>query len=234
MINNKRVYAITPARGGSKGIPKKNLIDFNGSPLIAHSILYAQSSNFIDHIIVSTDCIDIENVAKKFDSKVIKRPDNISKDDSSTELAIEHVIMLERIDSAAIIVLLQPTSPIRPKEALDRMLQNFIDKEYDSMISISPCHPLNWKLDSNELICQYDYNNRPMRQEFKIDDYLYDENGSVYIFTQKLFMEKKNRLGGKIGYEIFPEEFGRQVDTYLDLEVLKATANYINMKGQDE
>jgi N-acylneuraminate cytidylyltransferase len=73
-----------------------------------------------------------------------------------------------------------------------------------------------------------------MRQEFKIDDYLYDENGSVYIFTQKLFMEKKNRLGGKIGYEIFPEEFGRQVDTYLDLEVLKATANYINMKGQDE
>ena len=234
MINNKSVYAIIPARGGSKGIPKKNLIDFDGSPLITHSILYAQNSNFVDHVIVSTDCIEIEIVAKEFDSKVIKRPDNISKDDSSTELAIEHAITLEQVGSDAIIVLLQPTSPIRPKEGLDRMLKNFIDKECDSMISISPCRPLNWKLDSNELICQYDYKNRPMRQQFKKNNYLYDENGSIYIFTQKLFVEEKNRLGGEIGYSGFPEEFSRQIDTYLDLEVLKATANYINSEGIDE
>ena len=58
--------------------------------------------------------------------------------------------------------------------------------------------------------------------------------GSIYIFTQKLFIKEKNRLGGKIGYEKFSDEFSHQIDTYLDLEILKATANYINEKGENE
>jgi len=234
MINGKSVYTIIPARGGSKGIPKKNIIDFNGHPLIAHSIFCAQESNFIDNIIVSTDSTEIEKIAKEFDAQVIQRPANISGDQSSTELAIEHAIATKKIGADAIIVLLQPTSPIRPKGILDKMLNNFIDQEYDSMISINPIHPINWELDSNQLTPRYDYKNRPMRQEFKADDYIYDENGSVYIFTQKLFIKEKNRLGGKIGYEIFSDEFSHQIDTYLDLEILKATANYINEKGENE
>ena len=234
MINGKSVYTIIPARGGSKGIPKKNIIDFNGYPLIAHSILCAQESHFIDNIIVSTDSTEIEKIAKEFDAQVIQRPANISGDQSSTELAIEHTIATKKIGADAIIVLLQPTSPIRPKGVLDKMLNNFIDQEYDSMISISPIHPINWRLDSKQLIPQYDYKNRPMRQEFKANDYIYDENGSVYIFTQKLFIKEKNRLGGKIGHEIFSDEFSHQIDTYLDLEILKATANYINKKGENE
>ena len=110
------------------------------------------------------------------------------------------------------------------------MLVDFINENFDSMVSISPCHPLNWKLKSDELICQYDYKNRPMRQQFKKDDFIYDENGSVYIFNPKLIIKNNNRLGGKIGYEIFPEEYGRQIDTFLDLEILRATAKYLNKK----
>ena len=234
MINNKNVYTIIPARGGSKGIPKKNIIDFCGLPLIAHSINYAKSSKFVDHIFVSTDSDNIEKIAKEYGADVIQRPDSISGDNSSTELAIDHAINSEEMNYNSIIVLLQPTSPLRPRGALDKMLNKFVDEKYDSMLSISPCHPLNWKLNSDEIICQYDYKNRPMRQQFKKNNYLYDENGSIYIFTQKLFVEEKNRLGGEIGYSVFPEEFGRQIDTYLDLEVLKATANYINSEGIDE
>ena len=230
MIKNKKIYAIIPARGGSKGIPKKNIIDFDGYPLIYHSINFAKQSKFVDEVIVSTDSPEIKKIAEGYHANILDRPENISRDDSSTELAIKHIINEYNIHSDSIIVLLQPTSPIRPIGVLDKMLVDFINKNFDSMVSISPCHPLNWKLKSDELICQYDYKNRPMRQQFKKDDFIYDENGSVYIFNPKLIIKNNNRLGGKIGYEIFPEEYGRQIDTFLDLEILRATAKYLNKK----
>ena len=230
MINNKKIYAVIPARGGSKGIPKKNIIDFDGFPLIYHSINFAKSSKFVDEVIVSTDSHEIKEIAEKYHACVLDRPENISRDDSSTELAIKHIIDEFNIHSDSIIILLQPTSPLRPIGVLDKMLVDFVNQKYESMVSISPCHPLNWKLKADELVCQYDYNNRPMRQQFKKDDFIYDENGSVYIFYPKLIIKNNNRLGGKIGYEIFPEEFGRQIDTFLDLEILRATAKYLNKK----
>ena len=233
MIENKKIYAIIPARGGSKGIPKKNIIDFDGHPLIYHSINFAKKSKFVDEVIVSTDSHEIKTIVEKYHVNILSRPENISKDDSSTELAIKHMINELSINSNSIIVLLQPTSPIRPTGVLDKMLVDFVNENFDSMVSISPCHPLNWKLKSDELICQYDYENRPMRQQFKKDDFIYDENGSVYIFNPKLIIKNNNRLGGKIGYEIFPEEFGRQIDTFLDLEILRATAKYLNEKESD-
>ena len=179
---------------------------------------------------VSTDSHEIKKIAEVYHTSIVDRPENISRDDSSTELAIKHIIQEFNIHSDSIIVLLQPTSPIRPIGILDKMLVDFINKNFDSMVSISPCHPLNWKLKSDELICQYDYKNRPMRQQFKKDDFTYDENGSVYIFNPKLITKNNNRLGGKIGYKIFPEEYGRQIDTFLDLEILRATAKYLNKK----
>ena len=230
MIKNKKIYAIIPARGGSKGIPKKNIIDFDGYPLIYHSINFAKQSKLVDEVIVSTDSHEIKKIAEGYNSIIVDRPENISRDDSSTELAIKHIINEFNIHSDSIIVLLQPTSPIRPIGVLDKMLVDFINENFDSMVSISPCHPLNWKLKSDELICQYDYKNRPMRQQFKKDDFIYDENGSVYIFNPKLITKNNNRLGGKIGYEIFPQEYGRQIDTFLDLEILRATAKYLNKK----
>ena len=201
--------------------------------MIYHSINFAKQSKLVDEVIVSTDSHEIKKIAEGYNSSIVDRPENISRDDSSTELAIKHIINELNIHSDSIIVLLQPTSPIRPIGVLDKMLVNFVNENFDSMVSISPCHPLNWKLKSDELICQYDYENRPMRQQFKKDDFIYDENGSVYIFNPKLIIKNNNRLGGKIGYEIFPEEFGRQIDTFLDLEILRATAKYLNKKESD-
>ena len=193
MIKNKKIYAIIPARGGSKGIPKKNIVDFHGYPLIYHSINYAKQSKLVDEVIVSTDSHEIKKIAEGYNSSIVDRPENISRDDSSTELAIKHIINELNIHSDSIIVLLQPTSPIRPIGVLDKMLVNFVNENFDSMVSISPCHPLNWKLKSDELICQYDYENRPMRQQFKKDDFIYDENGSVYIFNPKLIIKNNNK-----------------------------------------
>ena len=138
--------------------------------MIYHSINFAKQSKFVDEVIVSTDSREIIKIAEGYHANILDRPENISRDDSSTELAIKHIINELNIHSDSIIVLLQPTSPIRPIGVLDKMLVNFVNENFDSMVSISPCHPLNWKLKSDELICQYDYENRPMRQQFKKDD----------------------------------------------------------------
>ena len=122
----------------------------------------------------------------------------------------------------AILILLQPTSPLRPKNSLNKILEKFIDKNYDSLLTLSPIHPLTWKIDDNDAECMYDYLNRPRRQDISPKDYIYDENGSVYIFSIEIFKKEYNRLGGKIGYFLFSEEYGRQIDTPLDFNILES------------
>ena len=127
-----------------------------------------------------------------------------------------------------IIVLLQPTSPIRPKYSLDKALNIFIDGKYDSLLSISPTHHFFWKISNENIMPQYDYNKRPRRQDIKEKDISYKENGSLYIFSYEHFKKCNNRLGGKIGYIIFPEEYSLEIDTQIDFEIMEKLFNKIN------
>tara|TARA_B100001996_G_scaffold364182_1_gene332986 strand:+ start:375 stop:1070 length:696 start_codon:yes stop_codon:yes gene_type:complete len=230
---NTKYIAIIPARGGSKGVPKKNIKEFLGKPLIEHSINYAKESKFIEKIILTTDNEEIKKIGKDNNITVVDRPKEISGDKATTESAIEHVISLFKFSIDTTIVLLQPTSPIRPKNSLDKMIKIFNEQLYDSMLTLSPIHPLTWKIDNKKTECMYDYSNRPRRQNFKEKDLIYDENGSVYIFTNKIFIEKNNRLGGKIGHYIFKEEYGRQIDTPLDFELLETIGKYLKRKENE-
>ena len=230
---NTKYIAIIPARGGSKGVPKKNIKEFLGKPLIEHSINYAKESKFIEKIILTTDNEEIKKIGKDNNITVVDRPKEISGDKATTESAIEHVISLFKFSIDTTIVLLQPTSPIRPKNSLDKMIKIFNEQLYDSMLTLSPIHPLTWKIDNKKTECMYDYSNRPRRQDFKEKDLIYDENGSVYIFTNKIFIEKNNRLGGKIGHYIFKEEYGRQIDTPLDFKLLETIGKYLKRKENE-
>ena len=230
---NTKYIAIIPARGGSKGVPKKNIKEFLGKPLIEHSINYAKESKFIEKIILTTDNEEIKKIGKDNNITVVNRPKEISGDKATTESAIEHVISLFKFSIDTTIVLLQPTSPIRPKNSLDKMIKIFNEQLYDSMLTLSPIHPLTWKIDNKKTECMYDYSNRPRRQDFKEKDLIYDENGSVYIFTNKIFIEKNNRLGGKIGHYIFKEEYGRQIDTPLDFKLLETIGKYLKRKENE-
>ena len=222
-----KYIAIIPARGGSKGVPKKNIKKFLGKPLIEHSINYAKESKYIDKIILTTDDKEIKKIGKDNNITVVDRPKEISGDKATTESAIEHVISLFEFSIDTTIILLQPTSPLRPKKSLDKMIKIFNKELYDSMLTLSPIHPLAWKINNKKIECMYDYSNRPRRQDFKEKDLIYDENGSVYIFTNKIFIEKNNRLGGKIGHYIFKEEYGKQIDTLLDFELLETIGKYL-------
>lgn len=207
-------------------MPHKNIVPFLGQPLIAHSINYARDAKLVDRIFVSTDDDQIAHIASLNHAEIIPRPDEIAGDTATTESAISHAIewWQENDLQPDTIVLLQATSPLRPSGSLDHALKEFSAGGFDSLLSISPTHRFFWKIKENEAQAEYDYINRPRRQDMTESDIRYVENGSVYIFSREHFNRVGNRLGGKIGYTIFPEEYSPEIDTSSDFTLLEELA----------
>lgn len=226
--------AFIPARGGSKGVPGKNIRLFNGKPLIVHSIEQALVSKFVDRVFVSTDDEKIASISKKVGAEIIERPDKISGDTATSESAIEHGILeIEKISNDIDTVLfLQATSPLRPEKGIDNALEKFRAEKFDSLLSLSPTHRFFWKVKNNGAIAEYDFMNRPRRQDLKKENMKFVENGSLYIFTTDHFKSKGNRLGGKIGYVIFDEEYSYEIDSERDFEILEKIA--VSIKNSEE
>ena len=213
------ITAFIPARGGSKGVPNKNIKEFAGKPLIVHSIEYALNCSQIDEVVVSTDDDKIAKIARKAGARIVNRPPELSTDSATTESAIHHFVNKFN-KKPDILVLLQPTSPYRPKGSLENAISHFTENEFDSLLSIIPTHRFFWRVkDDQTTFAEYDYLNRPHRQDLKQEDLRYMENGSLYIFTRKHFDKTGNRLGGKIGYVEWPEEYGIEIDTPLDFNM---------------
>lgn len=222
------ITAFIPARGNSKGIHQKNIKEFAGKPLIVHSIEYALNSQLINEVIVSTDDPKISNIAKTSGAKVIKRPHKLAIDTATTESAIADYINVSQ-SKPDIIVLLQATSPLRPQGSLDKALKHFQNGGYDSLLSICPTHKFFWKVkENNTADPDYDYINRPRRQDMESKDMRYMENGSLYIFTREHFINTGNRLGGNIGYVKWSEKYSLEIDTLLDFEILEKLYKYQN------
>ena len=222
-INKKNIIAIIPARGGSKGIPRKNIISFLNKPLITHSIEYAKKSTLVHNVYVSTDDKDISKVSLDSGAQVINRPRNLSNDTASTESVLLHALDNIKAKPDAII-LLQPTSPLRPKGSLDKAIKHFFSEKYDSLLSISPTHRFFWQTKNKIAIPKYDYKNRPRRQDIGLNEISYVENGSLYISSYDNLISNENRLGGNIGFIIFNEDYSYEIDTPTDLKILTSIA----------
>ena len=215
------ITAFIPARGGSKGMPGKNIKEFAGKPLVVHSIEYALNCSQIDEVVVSTDDDKIAKIALKAGAKVVIRPPELSTDSATTESAIHHFVNKFN-KKPDILVLLQPTSPFRPKGSLENAITHFTENGFDSLLSITPTHRFYWRVKEDQTaFAEYDYLNRPLRQDMKLDDIRYVENGSLYIFTRKHFDKTGNRLGGKIGYVEWSEEYSLEIDTPLDFNMVE-------------
>ncbi len=218
----KNTIAIIPARGGSKGIPGKNLIDVCGIPLIAWSILQAKGTSNIDSVWVTSDSHEILNIAEKFGAYAIKRPDDISGDSATSESAWLHAInyIEDKTDkSIDVVVGMQATSPIRESKDLDEAIEVYLNNSYDSLLSVSEIEDFFvWEeSETGELISvNYDYHNRKPRQLIKKQ---YRENGSFYIFTPGLIRDYGNRLGGKIGKYVMDFYKMFQIDKMDDVKI---------------
>jgi len=213
------IIAIIPARGGSKGIPKKNIIDFHGKPLIAWSILQALNTPEIDEVLVSSDSDEILDVAKEYGANTIKRPEEISGDTASSESAIKHAIYALGYETEAV-VMLQATSPLRKPDDLSRAIRQFREENWDSAFSGALLDDfLIWDKASDGSLksFNYDYMNRGRRQD---REHQFVENGSFYIFKPSI-ISNGNRLGGNIGVYIMDFWQSFEIDTMDDLELVK-------------
>lgn len=211
--------AIIPARGGSKGVPGKNIRSLHGKPLIAHSILTAQSSHVVDLIYVTTDSSEISQVAVDYGATVIHRPADLATDAASSESALCHA--LEIIENGGInpelVVFLQCTSPIRTGIDIDKAVQKLQAEEADSLVSVSPSHRFLWQeVKGVAEPINYNYRHRPRRQDMKPQ---YVENGSIYIFKPWVLKQLRNRLGGKITLFPMSEAAAHEIDSSLDFDI---------------
>lgn len=218
------VAAIIPARGGSKGIPRKNLLELCGKPLVAWSIEQARRAGGIDQVWVSSDSEEILDVATRYGGRPVRRPDAISGDGASSEAAWLHA--LDEIERTGVtldaVVGMQATSPLREPADLEKALRAFWDQRYDSMLSCSEIRDyFVWRhgSDGQPVSVSYDYRNRLPRQAIQRH---YLENGSFYIFTPELLRRTGNRLGGRIGLYAMERYKMFQIDTEDDVILCQA------------
>lgn len=215
------IIAIIPARGGSKGVPRKNVRLLAEKPLIAYSIEDAQESTLIDHVYVSTDDPEIATISTEYGAKIIDRPAELANDTASSESALIHSLQqLEKQNiNPDLLVFLQCTSPIRTGVDIDQAIAKLKAEQADSLLSVSPSHRFLWEeVDAVAKSINYDYRHRPRRQDMNPQ---YVENGSIYIFKPWVLKEHQNRLGGKISLYVMSEMAALEIDSMDDFQMIE-------------
>jgi N-acylneuraminate cytidylyltransferase len=192
---NSKIVAVIPARGGSRGIPHKNIQELAGKPLIAYTIEAALGSKKMNRVVVSTDDEKIASVAREYGAEIIARPAELATDEAPTEPVIEHTVSwLEEHENymPEVIVLLQPTSPLRNHNHIEEALNVFFVNDYDSLLSVCPSHAFIWEIGENGAYpINYDFKNRPRRQDKEPE---YRENGAIYITKYKILKDDRRVL----------------------------------------
>jgi CMP-N,N'-diacetyllegionaminic acid synthase len=200
---------LIPARGGSKGIPKKNIVDIAGKPLIAYAIEASIKSNSAETW-VSTEDDEIAKIARKYGAKVIKRPEEIATDHSTSESALLH--FAKEIKDFDIIIFLQATCPFVQDSDINKALM--LMEKYDSVISVAEFDKFIW-IGSKP---NYDINNRQRRQDLEQS---YVETGSMFVTTKTSLIKSQNRISGKLGFVKVPKWRSIDIDSYDDLELAR-------------
>lgn len=218
----QQVICLIPARGGSKGIPLKNIQPLGGKPLVAHSIEQARGCPAITRVIVTTDHPEVAGVARHYGAQVIHRPEALADDTATSESALRHALdYLQENEGFEpdLVVFLQPTSPLRQPHDIAGALEVFNQAQADSLFSACPFHGCVWRKTGGHLTSiTYDYQQRQRRQD-AAEDFL--ENGSIYIFKPWVLRQFNNRLGGKVGIYLMDVLDSFQVDIPADLEFME-------------
>lgn len=220
------MLAIIPARGGSKGVPGKNIKDLAGKPLIYYTIKAAKESKYIDRIIVSTDYKEIAEVALKYGAEVpFLRPDELATDNAK---AIDNYIYtVDRLNNMnkdgglEEFIVLQPTSPLRTSTDIDNAIKIFYEKNADTVISVVKAeHPPTWykKISKDGILVDYFSltDNSLNRQEAE-ETYL--PNGAIYILKYKALKENYGYYNSKTYPYIMKQESSIDIDTILDFKL---------------
>ncbi|MBM3162356.1 MAG: acylneuraminate cytidylyltransferase family protein [Chlorobi bacterium] len=230
-----KTVAIIPARGGSKGLPGKNIHPVAGRPLLAWSVQQALDSVRIDRVFVSTDDPAIASVARCCGAGVIDRPAGLSGDRATSESALLHAI--DRLESehgieVGLVVFLQATSPLRKPGDIDRAIERFEAEGADSLISVTRLDDLTlWEKKAHgwESV-NFDWRNRGMRQD-RAEQYI--ENGSIYLVTPEVLKTSGNRIGRRLA--VYEMEFWQtwEIDTLEEIDLIEYYLFKKNLASQE-
>lgn len=223
MINGKRILALIPARGGSKGIKNKNIVDLCGRPLISYTIEAAKKSKYVDSVIVSTDSEEIAEVAVSCGANVpFLRPAALALDTSTTIAAVCHAIqtLAKNGDRYDVLILLQPTSPLRTQRDIDRALEKF-EREGLPIASVSKAKDspilLRKLTGESQMASLLGLPSTVRRQDMPP---AYRVNGSIYINTISSLNESTSFNDNNCPY-VMEESHSVDIDDYLDIEIAK-------------
>lgn len=223
MYKNKTFLAIIPARGGSKRLPRKNVLDLAGKPLIAWSIEAGLKSKYIDKVLVTSDDDEILEVSKIYGSDTIKRPAELASDTSTTFDAIKHAI--DNTKNYDYIVLLQPTSPLRDEKHIDEAVELLMKKYAEAMISVSEMdHSPLWSniLPDNMSMGGFLRDEVLNKRSQDLPTY-YRLNGAIYICkTARLLQEKSFFIKDSIYAYAMDRESSIDIDEKIDFIIAKA------------
>ncbi len=218
MYRGKTFLGIIPSRGGSKRLPRKNILPLAGKPLIAWTIEAAKKSKYLDRVIVSTEDKEIAEVSKNYGAEVTIRPEHLATDESKTVDVI--LDLLEKIDDFYdYIVLLQPTSPLRNEKHIDSAIELLFEKNADAIISVCEAeHSPLWMNTLPEDGNMKDFLNKNIIHKRSQDlPKYYRLNGAIYICKTELFRECKTFfIKEKVFAYIMERIFSVDIDTYID------------------
>lgn len=191
------ILGVTPARGGSKGVPRKNIRELAGKPLVAWTIEAALKAKRLDRYVVSTEDQEIAQVGRRYGAEVVERPATLSTDEATTLAVLQHLLTV--ID-ADVVVLLQATSPIRDPNLIDRCIDQFLQTQADSL--------------ATGFICRYaQYGSHNLRRQ-EIPGFFYDD-GNVYVIRADL-LRRGDRFGKRMERMILDREQSVEIDDEFD------------------
>ncbi|MDP2715676.1 cytidylyltransferase domain-containing protein [Rheinheimera sp.] len=220
MFEGKRILALIPARGGSKRLPRKNVLSFSGKPLIAHTIDACKKSKYVDRVIVTTDDAEVFEIANRFGAEVpFIRPTHLSTDSATTNDVVMHALNMlsEKPD---ILLVLQPTSPLRDEYDIDSSIEMLFEKKADGIVSVCKCeHSPLW---TNVLPADHSLRDfiKPASQleAQKLKEY-YRLNGAIYCFNVSFLSENFGiSYNGLVYAYIMGRNKSVDIDTIDDLE----------------
>lgn len=223
-----KILALIPARGGSKGIKHKNVVELCGKPLICYTIKSALDSALINRVVVSTDDKEIQKIAQGLGAEVpFVRPDNLSKDTTAMYDVLTHALGFlksEQNYQPDIVVLLQPTSPLRTATHIDEALTRFIRLKADSVVSLCPVDysPYWMKIIRKGLVVPFiEQGNRYTRRQDL--PRVYQLNGAIYITKPEVIFGKQRQILGRKTYPYFmSKQDSVDIDTYEDILLAEA------------
>jgi len=214
-----KTVAIIPARGGSKGIPRKNVKELNGKPLIGYIIETALSVDEIDRVIVSTEDPEIAIVAKEFGAEVpFVRPKELADDSTPTLPVLQHVVSsLEEYENYTpdVVVLLYVTSPLLKTERVSEAVKLLKEGNFDSVISVVEDRGHYW-IENNE---NYERLYPKVIKNRQFTKPLYRENGAIYACKRAVLMEENVLVGGKVGFLVMSDRESIDIDELIDFEI---------------